>query len=128
MAFIVMSAESAQHPVLNLRNTLEMIDTIESQGYAYKVGTGVYKGKGETCVQFFFHEDRLHEALLMASDLLDRYKQECILLVEDNGEASLLYANSAATPSGQWAETDRLAVQDGDAHTEIDGRYYVLTQ
>lgn len=122
--FIVMSADKAdQHYVLNLRNTLELVDIVESLRFEYQLGTGTYGGKAENCIKIEVSAGREWEAFQMASDLMDAYKQECIMYVDNSGNGTLLYANGNSERLGVWHE-----VQKGFAgtidHTEINGRYY----
>lgn len=122
--FIVMSADRTEnHYIVNLRNTLELVDIVESMGYAYQVGTGCYAGGRENCVVIDVPADRSSEAVVMASSLLDAYNQECILFVDDSTNGHLLYANGYTAFVGVWHAISKDEATKRD-HTEIKGKFY----
>lgn len=47
MLVAISACRRENHYVINLRDTLEMIDTIEKMGYYYNVATGVHGGVEE---------------------------------------------------------------------------------
>lgn len=126
--FVAISAcRKENHYVINLRNTLELIETVEDMGFAYTVATGVYDGVEEDSVIVSFAKHDVSHVLENLSMLMTRYNQECLLLVDVSGVGTLLFANGDTAHAGVWREVSQAELVATKAdHTRLpDGRVYV---
>lgn len=125
MFLIFSAAKATNHNVINLRNTLEVVNTLDLLDADYDVCDGYWKGKREDSIRLHCTPDTLEQALAFASDVMDSYEQEAILYVDDQHHGYLLLPDGSSQFIGVWHQVTAETARGHDAYTIIDGQYYV---
>lgn len=87
-----------------------------------KVVKGKYKGETET--SFLIEEINLIDKKFDIVRLLLAYRQESILLVDDDLNAELHYSDGKIESIGKWTEVE--SIEGLENYSEIDGRFYTV--
>lgn len=97
---------------------LETLKYLRRHNVPVELGQGVYKGDSEPCIKVGYYYRR------HAAQLCSVFGQECYLVVDHSGTATLVNADSTLTPVGTWSEVPDRPTGD---HTELGGKFYVCT-
>lgn len=123
--FLMLSASKAtNHNIINLRNTLELVNTIEMMGATFDVCDGYWEGHREDSVRLHFTPDTMEQALGFASNVMDAFEQDAILFVDDQSHGYLL-THDGFEFIGVWHQVTAEAARAHDSYTIINGQYYV---
>lgn len=126
--FLMLSASKAtNHYIINLRNTLELVNTIDLMGATFDVCYGYWEGHREDSVRLHCTPDTLEQALGFASDVMDAFEQDSILYVDDQGRGYLLTPDGNSVFIGMWHQVTARGARNFDSYTIINGQYYVCS-
>lgn len=125
MFLILSAAKATNHNIINLRNTLELVNTIELMGATFDVCDGYWDGNREDSVRLHCTPDTLEQALGFASSVMDAFEQEAILYVDDHCHGYLLTPDGNSEFVGVWHQVTARAACAFESYTIINGRYYV---
>ena len=124
--FLILSATKAtNHSIINLRNTRELVNTIEMTGATFDVCDGYWEGHREDSVRMHCTPDTLEQALGFASNVMDAFEQEAILYVDDHSHGYLLTPDGNSEFIGVWRQVTAEAARTHDSYTIINGQHYV---
>lgn len=125
MFLMLSAAKATNHNIINLRNTLELVNTIELMGATFDVCEGYWKGRLEDSVRLHCTPDTLEQALGFASNVMDVFEQEAILYVDDHSHGFLLNQDGSHEFIGLWHQVQAEAARGCDSYTIINGQHYV---
>lgn len=125
MFLMLSAAKATNHNIINLRNTLELVNTIELMGATFDVCDGYWQGHCEESVRLHFTSDTLEQALGFASNVMDAFEQEAILAVDDRSHGYLLTPDGNSEFIGVWHQVTAEAAREHDSYTIINGQHYV---
>lgn len=124
MTFVIISAElAAKSTEYNAVATVGLVNGLTRLGVPFTPAIGSYKGRTE---KSFLVELGEHGDYDEVRDLAAHYNQESILLVDDQGEASLIYLVGGGVDiigQWQWAGLDQ---PETDAWTQLAGQYFYV--
>ena len=125
MFLMLSAAKATNHNIINLRNTLELVNTIELMGATFDVCDGYWQGHREDSVRLHCTPDTIEQALGFASNVMDVFEQEAILYVDDKSHGFLLRPDGRREFIGMWRQVPPQDARDFDSYTIINGQYYV---
>lgn len=125
MFLMLSAAKATNHNIINLRNTLELVNTIERMGAPFDVCDGYWQGKREDSVRLYCTPETLTQAMLFASNVMDDFEQEAILFVDDESHGYLLLSSGNSEFIGVWHQVTAEDARVHDSYTIINGQYYV---
>ena len=125
MFLMLSAAKATNHNIINLRSTLELVNTIELMGATFDVCDGFWQGHREDSVRLHYTPDTLEQALGFASNVMDAFEQEAILYVDDQSHGYLLTPDGNSEFIGVWHQVTAQAARGFDSYTIINGQYYV---
>ena len=125
MFLMLSAAKATNHNIINLRNTLELVNTIELMGATFDVCDGFWQGHREDSVRLHYTPDTLEQALGFACNVMDAFEQEAILYVDDQSHGYLLTPDGNSEFIGVWHQVTAEAARARDSYTIINGQYYV---
>lgn len=125
MFLMLSAAKATNHNIINLRNTLELVDTIEQMGAQFDVCDGYWKGHREDSVRLHYTNDTLEQTLVLASRVMNAFEQEAILYVDDLHQGYLLTPDGNSEFIGVWHQVTAEAARAHDSYTIINGQHYV---
>jgi hypothetical protein len=125
--FVIISACKGIDKDTDIDNTILLEDDLIRRGLAYKLTEGCYKGILEE--SFYVEINRTKDfGLIAALDLATKYKQESVLYVNDEREASLHYTEDFKRVDhlGTFTQVSETEAQLENSYTydlENDGFY-----
>lgn len=125
MFMILSAAKATNHNIINLRNTLELVNTIEQMGSQFDMCDGYWHGKREDSVRLHCTPETLTQALCFASRVMDTFEQEAIMFVDDDDHGYLLLPDGSKQFVGLWHQVTPQGVREHDSYTIINGQHYV---
>ena len=125
MFMILSAAKATNHNIINLRNTLELVNTIELTGATFDVCDGYWDGHREDSVRLHCTPETLTQALCFASNVMDAFEQEAIMFVDDDSRGYLLLPDGSQQFVGLWHQVTPQVVREYDSYTIINGQHYV---
>ena len=125
MFLMLSAAKATNHNIINLRNTLELVNTIELMGASFDVCDGYWEGHREDSVRLHCTPDTLEQALGFARRVMDAFEQEAILYVDDQSHGYLLTPDGNIEFIGVWHQVTAEAARAHDSYTIINGQHYV---
>lgn len=125
MFLMLSAAKATNHNIINLRNTLELVNTIEQMGATFDVCDGFWQGKREDSVRLHCTPETLTQALSFASNVMTALEQEAILFVDDQSHGYLLLPDGSDQFLGLWHQVSPQDARGHDSYTIINGQHYV---
>lgn len=125
MFLMLSAAKATNHNIINLSNTLELVNTIELMGATFDVCDGYWEGNREDSVRLHCTPDTLEQALGFASNVMDAFEQDAILFVDDQSHGYLLTPDGNSEFIGVWHQVTAEAARNNDSYTIINGQHYV---
>jgi hypothetical protein len=105
----------------NMQRHTELESSLGKLKFANKVVVGCYKGVKE--LSYVIPYNDVAEELVLIS-LGEHFNQECVLKLDDNRNASLLYTNGSQEPLGHFHPITEKDALERDNYTFSDGIYY----
>ena len=120
---MILSAElSTNDWSTNTKETFRLYECLKSNGVSFEVAKGHYKGSNEiSFVCSGLNEEQVHQVAYIA---MQSYKQESVLVI-DNEQCELRYANGRSENIGKWTEVSKDMVKRFEGFTSVEGRYFV---
>lgn len=125
MFLMLSAAKATNHNIINLRNTMELVNTLEIMGASFDVCDGYWKGRMEDSVRLHYTLDTMEQALGFASNVMNAFEQEAILFVDDDDNGYLLTPDGNSEFIGVWHQVTAEAARSHDSYTIINGQHYV---
>ena len=125
MFLMLSAAKATNHNTINLRSTLELVNTIDLMGATFDVCDGYWQGHREDSVRLHCTPDTMEQALGFACNVMDAFEQEAILYVDDQSHGYLLTPDGNSEFIGVWHQVTAEAARARDSYTIINGQYYV---
>jgi len=111
----------------NTDNDIAILNDTLGTGFKYSEAQGAYKGVKETSLVITYESDSQLKTLI---DLGIAYKQESILILDENRAASLLMLGSnELIPLGSFQAVEKSMALQSDAYTYMPNldQYYIVS-
>jgi hypothetical protein len=126
-AFAILSAEREDRTFLeNIQATNRMRDRLLQSGLPYRATRGSYQGTREDgfCVAF---PEGLDSGLDFVMKLAGAYQQDSVLVVDEEGTASLYFTGGGIRVLGKWRQRNlHLINLHKDDYTTDGDRYWIV--
>lgn len=121
--FIISAEREELTKEQNLFRTEQLKQMLIKNKIQYTVAQGCYKGQTEIAfVCIAYYQEQAETIKLLA---FTHFKQESVLYIDSNGEASLDYATGYTQMLGGFRQVTESQALASDAYSKVDGRYYL---
>lgn len=124
MKTVVMTAwDSHAFDEDNLHRMAHLAGRLKQMGADWHLAVGSYKGAVEQSVVI---EGLTEHGVLTARIMAGDYHQECILVVDEDGTASLVEPDGSTQHAGGWREVSQTLAVTKEGWTTYGGRWFIV--
>lgn len=120
--FVILSAfKDSLSTEANMHRHAVVEETLTNNGYGFKQVEGVYKGTSELSYVVVYHTPAQYQFLLNLAKALE---QECILDVDSQRDATLVYTTGDIVPIGRFLNVGEMQAKSMESYTRDGENYY----